>query len=367
MENQARITDFIPQRPWVLLLLLALNVGIIGGLEWLYYLTPRWAAHTTDGHIAAFDLDSEGSLGAWYSSTILAIAAAFAFLVYSLRRHRIDDYRGRYRTWLLAGLCFAVMSIDESASLHEGFKEMMTLYTGHRLYGDGSMWWVIAYGLVLGWVGIRLLWDLSECRSALLSMFAAAGCFAGAVIVQLEFLLPESGAVGVMVEEGLEMLGNVLVWFGCMLYARHVVREIQGLVTPRKRRKTKRVVDDTQATRPRRRRAAREPAADDAPESTSTRKPKRPAKVTVEANKPSAAKPNARGSSGSTPAVASAKASRDNSGQKPAPSGASVSPKTATTSTGDKIRVDQAESSDISRLSKAERRALRKERRKQRH
>jgi hypothetical protein len=184
MENQPRITDFIPRRPLTLLLLLALNLAVIGGLEWLYFKMPTWAKQTTDGRVAAFDLDSEGSLGAWYSSTVLAVAAAYAFLVYSLRRHRIDDYRGRYRTWFAAGLCFALMSIDESASLHEGFKEMMSLVTGHRLYGDGSLWWVAGYGVVLGWIGLRLLLDMRECWSAAMAFLLTGACFAVAVLTQ---------------------------------------------------------------------------------------------------------------------------------------------------------------------------------------
>lgn len=339
MENQPRITDFIPQRPWVLLVLLVVNLAVIGGLIWLYSLMPHWAAHTTDGRIAAFDLDSEGSLGAWYSSTVLALAATYAMLVYHLRRHRIDDYRGRYRTWFLAALCFAMMSIDESASLHEGFKEMMTLLTGHRLYGDGSVWWIMAYGAVLGWIGIRLLLDLRECWSSLLTMLAAGLSYGAAVAVQLELVLESKGAVGVMVEEGLEMLGNVLLWLGCTLHARYIVRDIQGLIPPRKQRK-KGEASSEEATKPRRRRRAA--AAETEGDAQASSKPKRAAKPAV--------------ASKTTTTAAASKAAETSS----------ASSKTATTSTGDQIRVDQPEDALNSRLSKAERRAMRKERRKQR-
>ena len=58
---------------------------------------------------------------------------------------------------------FVGLSIDETASLHEGFKEMMVLVTGTRVFGDGSIWWVAAYGFLLGGVGTRLLVDMREC------------------------------------------------------------------------------------------------------------------------------------------------------------------------------------------------------------
>ena len=86
---------------------------------------PRVAAMTTDGRVAAFDLDGEGSLAAWYSSLLLTVASLCALLCYSLRRHRLDDYKARYRIWLAAAMCWFVMGVDEAGSLHEGFKELI--------------------------------------------------------------------------------------------------------------------------------------------------------------------------------------------------------------------------------------------------
>src|SRR5205823_14278964 len=64
-----------------------------------------------DGRIAAFDLDGEGSLGAGFSAALLALSGVTAVLIYTLRRHRLDDYRGRYRLWLWAAMCWFVMSM----------------------------------------------------------------------------------------------------------------------------------------------------------------------------------------------------------------------------------------------------------------
>ena len=52
--------------------------------------------------VAALDLAAKGSLGCWFSSLLLLAAAAVAILVYAVRRHRTDDYQGRYRIWLWA-------------------------------------------------------------------------------------------------------------------------------------------------------------------------------------------------------------------------------------------------------------------------
>ena len=109
------------------------------------------------GRIAAFELGGKGSLAAWFSSLALLAASLVAVLVYTVRRHRMDDYHGRYRVWLWAALCWFLMATDAAASLHEGFRDLMTLLTGAPLLGDGSIWWVIGYALLLGAIGTRLL------------------------------------------------------------------------------------------------------------------------------------------------------------------------------------------------------------------
>jgi len=236
MDRQPRLTDLVPNSIAGLAVWFVACAAMIGGLEALYYFMPQMAAHTTDGRIAAFDLDGEGSLAVWFSSTTLAAAAAVALVVFTLRKHRADDYHARYRIWIAAAICWFGMSVDESASLHEGFKEMMTGLTGERGFGDGSIWWVGAYALVLGAVGIKLVLDMRECIASTALLVLAGAAYAAAVVTQLNWILPDSGARGVMLEEGLEMGGNVLLLLSMMAHARHVILEIEGVVKPRKKK-----------------------------------------------------------------------------------------------------------------------------------
>jgi len=234
MEELPRLTDLVPIRLRFFALALLAGVAIIAGLEALYYWAPAWTARTTDGQIAAFDLDTEGSLGAWFSSTVLLLAGLAAVLVYLIRRHRVDDYQGYYRVWLWAAGCCLLMSVDEGSSLHEGFKELMAQVTGTRLMGDGSIWWVVPYFFLLGAIGTRLVVDMRSCRLSMAAILGTAACFAVAVVTQLGWLLPESGLRGVMLEEGAEMLGDVLLLLAMALHARHVILEAQGLLPERK-------------------------------------------------------------------------------------------------------------------------------------
>ena len=135
MDEQLRVTDLVPKRLGVILLLFVAGLLMVAGLEALYAWMPSLAGKTTDGRVASFDLDGEGSLAVWFSSTVLLLSAVTAVLVYTVRRYKKDDYQGHYRVWLWAAMCWFLLSVDETASLHEGFKEMMTLLTGNRIAG----------------------------------------------------------------------------------------------------------------------------------------------------------------------------------------------------------------------------------------
>lgn len=249
MERQTRLTDLIPRSYAMLAAYFLLGGLMIAGLEALYFYMPQFAAHTTDGRIATFDLDGEGSLAAWFSTFQLTLAAGAALIIYSVRKHRADDYHARYRIWIITAFCWFGMSIDESASLHEGFKELMTWATGERGFGDGSVWWVGAYGIILGGLGIKLFLEMKECRTSTALMFLTAGCYAASVVAQLNLILPDSGAIGVMLEEGLEMAGNQFLFVAMLAHARYVFLEAKGEIAARqvKPKKEKKTVAKTAA------------------------------------------------------------------------------------------------------------------------
>jgi hypothetical protein len=232
MDESPRVFDLVPRRLGVFALLLLASLAVVAGLEALYFwmCTAGLGRITTDGAVAAFDLDGEGSLAVWFSSATLMLAAMVAVLVYAVRRHKTDDYRGYYRVWLWAAMCWMVMSIDETASLHEGFMGMMTHLTGTPIYGDGSIWWVVPYFFLLGAIGSRLLVDMRTCWLSSTALLGAGGCYALAVGTQV---VGDGLTRAVMLEEGAEMVGNVLVLLAMGLHARWVILDAEGLLPRR--------------------------------------------------------------------------------------------------------------------------------------
>jgi hypothetical protein len=206
----------------------------VAGLVALYAWMPALAAKMTAGAVASFDLEAKGSLAVWFSSTTLLLAAATSVLVYTVRRHKKNDYHGHYRVWLWAALCWLALSIDETTSLHDGFKGMMIWLTGTPLVGDGSAWWMIAYFFLLGGVGTRLALDMRECRLSLAVFLSGGACYLLAVIVQLGWVLPTETARAIMLDEGARMTGNLFLLLAMGLHARHVLLDAEGRLPQRR-------------------------------------------------------------------------------------------------------------------------------------
>jgi hypothetical protein len=229
-ERQPRLADLVPRSYTVAVLLFALGAAIVAGLEGLYHAMPRLSPPQSGGRLAAFDLAAAGSVAAWFSSTTLALCGAAAIVVYTIRRHRLDDYHGRYRVWLWTAGCAWLLSVDEAASLHEAFSAWMVHASGRELLAGGAAWWIGLYGLIAGAVGLRLTLELRECRASTAALALAGVCYAAAIAMRLDWLAPAAATHRVMVKEGCEMTGNLWLLLAIALYARHVIHDAEGLL-----------------------------------------------------------------------------------------------------------------------------------------
>lgn len=66
--------------------------------------------------LAFFDLDEEESMGTWFNSGLLLIAALLLLHQARTLRTHGDVWR---RWWLILGIGFCVLSVDEIAGMHE--------------------------------------------------------------------------------------------------------------------------------------------------------------------------------------------------------------------------------------------------------
>lgn len=209
--------------------LAVLGIACVLTFDALYVLNHTFLRRfTTNDSVEAFDLDAEGSLATWFNTVLLFLCAQVTLLLW----HSLGstgDSRGTSRHVTgpsRAGLLFTsmvwfTMSADEGGSLHEGFKEMMVLVLGTRLYGDGSVYWIVPYFAVLAATGIFLLRQMGRTVAGGL-LVAAGGLWALAVVSHLELLFSQP-MVGILVEESCEMLGTLCLLGSLCLFAQQTL------------------------------------------------------------------------------------------------------------------------------------------------
>lgn len=226
MSRPPLLSELIPRRNSTFLTIFSGGVLLNLSLGGLYAIGFRLAHLTTDGKLAALDLDSEGSIASW-CSIVLLFMCGLATL--SVRRLRVAARCSliESRLWLAVCLLWFTMSLDEGASLHEAFKEVIARITGTRILGDGSIYWAVPYFLLLSASGLFVLRAALRCPPAVASLLGAGVSYAIAIIAQFEFLLGKHPAIETWIEESCEMLGGLFILLTLGLYARSVVLELE--------------------------------------------------------------------------------------------------------------------------------------------
>ena len=173
------------------------------------------------------------SLGGWLAQISLISATATALIVRLMRRHRRDDYGGRYRAWgWLAGL-FTATACAGQVPLGELFSAFLSDATGIAIGPNGMGWWVLLAGLTYGAVGLWAVLPLHERAAAgvWLSLCLSAWAAAAAChwIGQSGELSARDLSLMLMVGNVCWMAGGVLAAIAMLAAARTVLREVRGL------------------------------------------------------------------------------------------------------------------------------------------
>src|SRR5262245_47565853 len=169
-QRQLKVTDLLPVRPLWIFALLLLGLGGIAAVEAIHVQVatlklPEGLAHEGLAHLAALDARQRGSLDDWYASAMLAAAATLSLVVFGIRSHRVDDYRGHYRIWLWTAAALLWLSLDAATGIHNAIGLAVTLLAGKQvltasLAASCTLTWIAIYGLMLGTLGLRLAFEL---------------------------------------------------------------------------------------------------------------------------------------------------------------------------------------------------------------
>ena len=202
----------------------------LGACEAVFGMKPIAAAGRFAGTLraveACVDPRSIASLQAWLGQLFLFAAAGIACIVRLMRRHRRDDYHGRFRAWgWLAGLflltaCAGVVPVGPLVAA------VATDATGIAFGPGGVGWWFSLAGTAYGLVALWAVLPLHERLGTAFWLTAALGSWAGsAAALWIGPRWPLHAVAGA----SLWSLGAACAVIAMLTAARSVIREVRGL------------------------------------------------------------------------------------------------------------------------------------------
>ena len=207
----------------------------------------RWQNTAAMVHQLADARSAEGLTATWGLSCFL-LAAVFAAVTRTIRRHRLDDHRGRYRSWGWMSVLFAIAAASFVLPLDQLAKVVMRDGTGRSLGGTGQGWWMLVVAAAWLPVGLWAVLPLTQRVGAGLWLTAALGAWltAGGIEEGLQAgWQPHTAQLGShefwgVVAASLRAFAPSLAAVGGLMAARGVIREARGLVAPRPVREPRR-------------------------------------------------------------------------------------------------------------------------------
>lgn len=239
-HRKSGVQDLVPVRYAMIALVAGVGLGLVGLVEGLHLVSASVDEMLATYGVAALGLDGARNISQFLASSLATTAALVAVFIYSLRRHRVDDYYGRYRVWLWAAVICLLAGLMETTDTGSLARAVC------RLVADTFTWdehivWTATVATLLSLVGLRILFEVRHCRMAIVACLAVAACVFSAATVENSWFVEASPPAALMLVRGCTLSAYVLVVAAFLLYARHVVYEIQGLVAvaPKRRKKHK--------------------------------------------------------------------------------------------------------------------------------
>jgi hypothetical protein len=249
----------VPSRLATIALAAAILLAMVGACLALHALSGALASVAPGVDLAPLRLDRNGSMAHWLASTLLVVAAALAMFVYSLRRHRVDDYHGRYRVWLWTCAACLVASLVETTGLDRTARDLCGLVAKRASVSNDVLWPSIA-GILGGGIGLRLYLEIRRSRAAVGTWAASSLSFAAALAAYQGWPLAVGDAGLPYWARGSWLVGYVLVLTTFLLYARYVQLDVGGSLarrTKKKRIATRTETDENSQSEPPRKPALR--------------------------------------------------------------------------------------------------------------
>ena len=230
IENHPQVTSFVPRRFTTLALIMLFGLGVAATAELVSYYAQPLSELVPVISAAEITEVFANRLVAWTSAAILLAAAVYTRLIFSLRRHRVDDYRGRYRIWRTAGWAAIVLSLNAVLGGHALVARALEHLVSYQLLPGSVLWWLAPAVALGGWLLIKLVIDAADCRTAMTANLLAIACLTVAGAHSAGWSPAWADNWPDLLGRALPLCGFTLLLLGSQLFARYLVLDVQGLI-----------------------------------------------------------------------------------------------------------------------------------------
>lgn len=237
-RHQRKTTDLIPKRRYAVVATVACFMFAIIVLNLFAIYAPQWESVIGKAGVDALQIWGTGTLATWFASLCWIGAAAVCIQIFVLRRHRNDDYVGTYRVWgwltLSCLFASALCTVDLMSILFHLFQWMTQVSL------DEPVWLIPAIlAMLVGMLVIRTLFEVRCSYGTVAWITLAWIAWSIAAVASMEQGSGDTAAATWFgVEVGL-IYGNALLATAALVclanlnYARYVFMRANGLVKPR--------------------------------------------------------------------------------------------------------------------------------------
>lgn len=209
----------------------------VAGLALLDGYSVAIAAEGSSQPISWLLMDRAASITTWCASTLWIGIAMLSLIMFGLCRSRMDDLKSGYRWWLVAAATSVALSLNAATHVHGFLGELLAKSTGFAPLETGAFWWLVPGAVIFGAVAIRVLMVLSDSRTSLGLACLGMAAISASCIVEAG-LMPQSLAnVSPLLASPLfapiaSLAGASLFLLSLLFFSRRIVLEVEGVVTP---------------------------------------------------------------------------------------------------------------------------------------
>jgi hypothetical protein len=222
---QQRMVQLIPIRKGALALALTVMWSVWGALllsHYLFHVRGNPSGRSPVLFLQLFDLRSPHSIANWMTCQLWTLTAIVAWTIYRIRKHKLDDYRAKYRVWIFLSLVALFSSFDAATSSLYLLGQSIDGWTRREIGYGGWPLILACYASLVAMLGLKLSSELKPTPSAIVFWFSGLLAWACAALLGTGLLKLNwsPGAIDLMVG-GCWLGGVLLVFQAAGMFLRH--------------------------------------------------------------------------------------------------------------------------------------------------